>query len=70
MSGERAGNEMSPPLETTWPRNISHHPPVHAGSMGCFTILLEPQCPEACQCTVWVSFSLKLGTNRPPQTLV
>jgi len=24
MSGERAGNEMSPPLETTWPGNISH----------------------------------------------
>jgi hypothetical protein len=24
MSGERAGNEMSSPLETTWPRNISH----------------------------------------------
>jgi len=24
MSEECAGNEMSPPLETTWPGNISH----------------------------------------------
>jgi hypothetical protein len=72
MSGESAGNEMSPPLETTWPGNISHTTLTHvlavwAVSPSCWNHNVLRPTPQ--QCNSKVRKLLNISTYRADVTI-